>query len=169
MAVWLAGGALVVAVIALAVAGQTSARSRAARRAYRGFTHGGSGDVFAALDRQAAMLEEMRHTVAEQTLLGEDLRGVVAGSVSRVATVPYDAFDDMGGQLSFSSALLDGHGDGVVFTSINGRDESRTYAKTIIAGDSRSNLSDEEHEAILRALDGSGAVSDARGRRSGRA
>ena len=50
-------------------------------------------------------------------------------SLRNVAVVRYDAFGDMGGRLSFSAALLDDIGDGIVLSSINGRGESRTYAK----------------------------------------
>jgi hypothetical protein len=72
--------------------------------------------------------------------------------------VRYDAFEEMGGQLSFSAAFLDDHGDGLVVTSINGRTETRTYAKTIKALASAHNLSDEEREAIATASSGSTRV-----------
>ena len=74
--------------------------------------------------------------------------------MSQVATVRYDAFDDMGGRLSFSAALLDDHGDGVVVTSINGRTETRTYAKPIKRLQSEHNLSNEERAAIDMAAGG---------------
>ena len=60
----------------------------------------------------------------------------IEGGVRRVALLRYDAFEDVGGRLSFSCALLDEHGTGVVLTSINGRQETRVYAKPIDAGDS---------------------------------
>ena len=58
-----------------------------------------------------------------------ELRRELAGSLRHVAVVRYDAFGDMGGRLSFSAALLDENGDGVVISSIHARGESRTYAK----------------------------------------
>ena len=64
----------------------------------------------------------------------------------------YDAFEDVGGRLSFSCALLDEHGNGVVLTSINGRQETRVYAKPVTAGTSSYNLSSEEDEAIRQAM-----------------
>ena len=51
-----------------------------------------------------------------------------------VGIVRYDALNEMSGQLSFSLALLNTLGDGVVISSINGRAETRTYAKPIVAG-----------------------------------
>ncbi len=74
------------------------------------------------------------------------------GSVQRVGLVRYDAFDDMGGHLSFSAAMLDGRGNGIVITSINGRQDTRCYAKPVQGWTSSHNLSDEEELAIQRAL-----------------
>jgi hypothetical protein len=76
----------------------------------------------------------------------------IEGSVRRVGLLRYDAFEDVGGRLSFSCALLDEHGNGVVLTSINGRQETRVYAKPVTDGASSHNLSMEEEEAIRRAL-----------------
>ena len=79
----------------------------------------------------------------------------------KVALLRYDAFEDVGGRLSFSCALLDERGDGVVVTSINGRQETRVYAKPVTQGVSAHNLSLEEEEAIRRALDGRTAAVEA--------
>jgi hypothetical protein len=75
-------------------------------------------------------------------------------SLQRFHIVRYDAFEDMGGRLSFSAALLDDHGDGLVITSINGRTETRTYAKSVKGMSSEHNLSEEEREAIAGAAAG---------------
>ena len=61
----------------------------------------------------------------------------------------------MGGRLSFAVALLDDAGDGLVVTSINGRSETRTYAKGVKAGVSDQSLSPEEEQVIGFALRGS--------------
>jgi hypothetical protein len=76
----------------------------------------------------------------------------IEGSVRNVALLRYDAFEDVGGRLSFSCALLDEQGNGVVLTSINGRQETRVYAKPVTLGTSSHNLSLEEEESIRRAL-----------------
>lgn len=78
---------------------------------------------------------------------------LIEGAVRRVGLVRYDAFEDVGGRLSFSCALLDDHGNGVVVTSINGRQDTRVYAKPVVAAKSGYNLSLEEEEAIRQALD----------------
>ena len=61
----------------------------------------------------------------------------LADALRHVAVVRYDAFGDMGGRLSFSVALLDDAGDGLVLTSINGRTETRTYSKGVKGGTER--------------------------------
>lgn len=75
-----------------------------------------------------------------------------ARALTRVAVVRYDAFGDLAGALSFSAALLDDAGNGLVLSSINGRSETRTYAKGISGGHSDAPLSPEEQEAIAEAF-----------------
>ncbi len=77
-------------------------------------------------------------------------------ALQRFFVVRYDAFEEMGGRLSFSAAFLDDHGDGLLITSINGRTESRTYSKAIRNLTSEHNLSEEEREAISKAMAGAG-------------
>ena len=75
-----------------------------------------------------------------------------ADAIRHVAVVRYDAFPGIGGQMSFSAALLDDAGDGLVLTVINGRNEARTYAKDIRDGTSIHRLSADEVGAIDQAL-----------------
>jgi uncharacterized protein YlxW (UPF0749 family) len=85
----------------------------------------------------------------------EALRQEVAGAVRRLAVVRYDAFGDMGGRLSWSMAMLDDGGNGVVVTSIHGRSDARTYAKSVVAWSGDQQLSPEESDAVQQAkLDG---------------
>jgi hypothetical protein len=73
-----------------------------------------------------------------------------------IAVVRYDALNEMSGQLSFSLALLNAKGDGVVLSSINGRTETRTYAKPVQAGQGDQELSPEEAQAVQFARLGKG-------------
>jgi hypothetical protein len=91
-------------------------------------------------------------------------------SVRDVAIVRYDALNEMSGHLSFSVALLNTVGDGVVLTSITGRGSSRTYAKPVVGGKGEQELSPEEAQAVYEARLGNGALSSEaetpRGRRA---
>ena len=73
-----------------------------------------------------------------------------------LAIVRYDALNEMSGQLSFSIALLNASGDGVVISSINGRSETRTYAKVVLGGIGAQELSPEEEQAVRSARLGTG-------------
>lgn len=68
-----------------------------------------------------------------------------------IAVVRYDALHEMSGQLSFSLALLNALGDGLVLSSINSRSETRTYAKTVRSGAGVQELSPEESAAVRSA------------------
>jgi hypothetical protein len=84
-------------------------------------------------------------------------RGTVDPKALRdMAIVRYDALSEGAGQLSFSLALLNATGDGVVLSSINGRAETRTYAKPIEAGQGKQELSPEEAQAVHSARIGTG-------------
>jgi hypothetical protein len=79
------------------------------------------------------------------------LRAEAGDALRHLAVVRYDAFSDMGGHLSWSVALLDDGGDGVVLSSIHGRSDARTYAKSVTAWTCQQQLSPEEQEAIEHA------------------
>ena len=72
--------------------------------------------------------------------------------VQKTSMVRYRAFDDVGSDLSFSIALLDGNNNGAILTSIYGRNESTTYAKSIDKGISRYELSQEESKVLQGAI-----------------
>jgi type II secretory pathway pseudopilin PulG len=73
-------------------------------------------------------------------------------TVSHVGVVRFNPFADKGGDQSFAVALLDGHSDGVVFSGLHSRADVRVYAKPIVGGGSTYPLTEEEAEAINRAL-----------------
>ena len=78
----------------------------------------------------------------------EEARTELRDTLQHLAVVRYDAYGEMSGRLSWSMALLDDNGDGVVLTSINSRNDARSYAKEVKAFESDAKLSPEEEEAI---------------------
>lgn len=104
------------------------------------------------LQGQAEHVQRLERAIRALHAADKKQQVQIEGSVRRVGLLRYDAFEDVGGRLSFSCALLDEHGNGVVLTSINGRQETRVYAKPVSGGTSSHNLSMEEEEAIRRAL-----------------
>jgi biopolymer transport protein ExbB/TolQ len=73
-------------------------------------------------------------------------------ALQRVGLVKYDAFKEMGGNLSFALALLDESNNGVVINSVHSSDGCYSYTKRIKDGDSQIALSNEEKEAVERAI-----------------
>lgn len=70
---------------------------------------------------------------------------------SKVGLVKYDAFNEMGGKLSFSLALLNESNDGFVMNAVHSREGCYTYMKEIVGGNSIIVLSEEEQEALKMA------------------
>jgi len=104
------------------------------------------------LQGQAEQVQRLERAIRALHSTDKKQQTQIEGSMRKVALLRYDAFEDVGGRLSFSCALLDDQGNGVVLTSINGRQETRVYAKPVSGGTSSHNLSLEEEEAIRRAL-----------------
>jgi Protein of unknown function (DUF4446) len=121
---------------------------------------GGTRDLATLLGSWSRKLEDLHKRVDLSAVEANELATRDRFAIQNFHLVRYDAFEDMGGRLSFSAALLDDHGDGLVITSINGRTETRTYAKPIRNLNSDHNLSDEEGEAIAGAVARSGRGTD---------
>jgi hypothetical protein len=151
------GALLVVSILlsigAIAVGVVAIRGERRVRAIYSRFARGRREDVVTLLEMHMDEVKHLQGQVRQQQAYGRQLRALLARGISRVGTVRYDAFDDMGGRLSFSMALLDEHGDGSVITAMNGRVQTRTYAKPVTGGTSTHNLSEEEVQAIAQAMD----------------
>ncbi len=80
-----------------------------------------------------------------------DLENNFAFAVQKVTLSRYNAFADLGGNLSFTLVLLNAQNSGVIITVINGRDQNRVYAKNVTSGQSETQLSQEEQAALAQA------------------
>jgi hypothetical protein len=115
-----------------------------------------------ALDGQAKTFQRLEGAIRQLAAEQQKISHLLRGAVQRVGLVRYDAFEDVGGRLSFSCALLNDEGDGVVITSINGRQDTRVYAKPVYRAESMHNLSEEEAAAIREAMVGPRQTVEAR-------
>jgi len=102
---------------------------------------------------QAVEIPDFPQDLGDFKLELKKLEDKIETSLRHVAVERYNAFEDVGSDLSFSVAILDDRGSGVVITSLYGRNETRTYAKPVVNGDSRYKLSSEEVAAIRRAME----------------
>ena len=82
----------------------------------------------------------------------EALNKEIAKTIKKVGIVRYNAFKDTGSDLSFTLALLNEHNDGVVLNGIYSREMSNIYAKPVKGGKSKYTLSEQEEEAINKAI-----------------
>lgn len=93
------------------------------------------------------ILESVEDTLERQKRVDQKLDLCV----HKVGVVRYNAFNDMGSDLSYSIALLDGNDNGVIISGIHGRDFCNTYAKPIVNGKSTYKLTAEEVLAMDRS------------------
>ena len=100
-----------------------------------------------------AEVEALRAQVEDLAARGDEVGDPTA--LRHVALVRYDAFADVGGRLSYSVAMLDDTGSGLVLTTLSGKADVRTYVRTISAGTPDGSLTAEEQQAIDAAV-GSG-------------
>ena len=73
--------------------------------------------------------------------------------IQKIGIVRYNAFKDTGSDLSFALAMLDENNNGVVLNGIYSREMSNIYAKPVQNGKSNYTISEEEKEAIQKAMD----------------
>ena len=119
-------------------------------------THDGllGGGATGAVDRLAALeRENAASAVAREVELRriDALEKVARSEVPRIGFVRYNAFSDVGSDLSYALALLSRDGDGVVLSSIYSREDTRTYGKAVAAFKPAQDPSEEELAAIAKA------------------
>jgi hypothetical protein len=100
---------------------------------------------FAEIDAVVKITKQNRQDVKE-------LMRTVDRNFQRVGIVKYDAFNEMGGKLSFAIAMLDGNNTGWVLNAMHSREGCYTYVKEIVKGESYVELSEEEAVALDKAI-----------------
>jgi len=146
--------ALVVAVLVLGVWVALLQRSEAGlrRRLRRVLPEGESGGIDEILDRQLKRLDGLGERVDALNKLHHELDALSQRTIQKVAVIRYNPFSDTGGDQSFAIAMLDSLGNGVVLSSLHSRTDTRVFAKPVQSGRSKFQLSDEEQDAIKKAL-----------------
>ena len=143
----------VVAVILLALLINLYMKVSYMKKRYRKMMTGADG---ANLERMLiGQLNEIQEVSEENAAIkreNERLDGLLQLAITRVGVVRFRAFDDMGSDLSYAVALLDSYNDGVILTSIFGREDSRSYVKPVEKGQSTYQLMPEEQQALDEAM-----------------
>ena len=106
------------------------------------------------LMKQFDRIEVLEEADREKRKEINSLKILMQKSYQKAGLVKYDAFREMSGKLSYALALLDQNDNGVIITSMYSRDGCFSYAKEVIMGESKINLSEEEQEALEKAVNG---------------
>lgn len=125
------------------------ARQSRLTRLYQRLTRGTSGGNLEEI--LVEHLETVHHVAERLEALERRVEALALQQqrcVQRVGLVRYDAFDDVGGEQSFSMALTDGLGSGVTLSSVYSRADVRIYGKSIRAGTPSHPLTQEERRAL---------------------
>jgi hypothetical protein len=142
-----------VAAVALAGAGLAFAQLSSIRQAQEVLLGGNAkADVVEFAVSLQARIEDLHGAVDEIAAALARVDRRIDDSLSRVALVRYDAYEDTGGHQSASVALLDSGRTGIVITAIQGRDYARVYVKQLERGRASIALSPEEQQAVERAM-----------------
>ena len=151
-------GIIIIALLALIVILfililHTNMKYNRLKNSYNSFMRGKDGksleesifDRFDELDNLTEMLMKNRASIRK---INEDMRS----NFQKVGIVKYDAFNEMGGKLSFVLTLLDGNDNGYIINSMHSREGCYNYIKEIVKGESYIELSEEEAESLERAM-----------------
>jgi hypothetical protein len=145
--------ALLVALISYLLVVGTRARIRALTRPLSSLGHT-TDEPIMAIPSILSSLEENQIRVDALSRGIQELYEKNRGFFQRVGLVRFDAFEDIGGQQSYSLCLLDGDKNGVLLTYLTGRNSTRSYAVDIKGGVPSRKLGDEEARAMDEALTG---------------
>ena len=119
---------------------------------YRHFMKGEDGkSLEKGFIRRFSQVEDLLNSQHE---LADDMKLIdsrVGRTLYKYGIVKYDAFDDVGGKLSFALAMLDGNNTGFVLNAIHSKDNCFLYIKEVVAGESYIMLSNEEMKALQAA------------------
>ena len=149
---WIAIAAAAAAVVAIVVALALHLRLRRLRAAQLTLQGSGGGDLVDFAVSLQGRIDGLHRNVDEVTAALGRLERRLDSTVSRLAVVRYDAYENTGGHQSASVALLDASRSGVVLSAIQGRDYARIYVKELDDGRAAVSLSPEEQEAVERAM-----------------
>lgn len=143
--------ALVVVLIIIMIA--NGVKMRKLRKSYQKFMEGKNGQSLEnILEKRFSQIEEVLSSEEENKAKMQTVLSHLDNTYQKIGLVKYNAFNEMGGKLSFSLALLNRKNDGFILNAMHSREGCFTYIKEIIDGNSIIMLADEEKEALEMAL-----------------
>lgn len=143
----------VIAVVSLVLLIVNMVKLNKMKKNYRIFMNGKTAEnledsMLEHFEKIEELLNIARRHTSEIKKINDDLQIVY----TKVGIVKYDAFNEMGGKLSFALTLLDNSNNGFVMNAMHSREGCYTYIKEIIKGESFITLSDEEKQSLNKAM-----------------
>lgn len=143
----------VLIIILFFIAIRTNMKYNRLKASYTTFMRGKNGKTLEdSIFEKFSELDNMVDTVQKNRKDIRELNKNVRANYQKVGIVKYDAFNEMGGKLSFALALLDNRNNGFLINAMHSREGCYTYVKEIINGESYINLGEEEKKALNKAI-----------------
>lgn len=123
------------------------------RKSYNSFMRGHDGkNLEQSILNKFAELDDLHAIVNNNSADIEQLFSDIRNNYQKVGIMKYDAFNEMGGKLSFALTLLDANNSGWILNAMHSREGCYAYIKEIVRGESYIELSEEEAESLERAI-----------------
>ena len=123
------------------------------QKSYTTFMKGRNGkNLEKSIFKKFEELEEISDLVNENKEKIKDISKKMEGHYQKAGIVKYDAFHEMGGNLSFALTMLDQNNNGWIFNAMHSREGCYTYIKEIVKGESYRELSEEEQQCLEKAI-----------------
>ena len=120
---------------------------------YENFMKGKNAENLAdAIEENFEQMDALKDSYKENEMKMDEAIKNITTTFHKLGIVKYDAFKEMGGNLSFAVCLLNDENTGFILNTMHGRDSSYTYIKEIIKGEAYSTLGEEEKEALEKAI-----------------
>ena len=120
---------------------------------YMTFMRGKDGKILEeSMKERFAEVEAILKYTKQNRLDIQKINKRLESTYQKIGIVKYDAFNEMGGKLSFALAMLDNNNNGWIINAMHSREGCYTYVKEIVKGESYVELAEEEAEALDRAI-----------------
>lgn len=123
------------------------------KNSYSSFMKGKDGKTLEeSMKEKFAEVESVLKITKQNRQDIKEMSRILKKNYQKFGIVKYDAFNEMGGKLSFALAMLDGNNSGWIINAMHSREGCYTYIKEIIKGESYIELAEEEAEALDKAI-----------------
>jgi hypothetical protein len=140
-------------IVALVIAICATMNYRRLKVSYNSFMRGKDGKTLEnSLKEKFDEVETVLRVTKQNRQDIKDMSRILKRNFHKFGIVKYDAFNEMGGKLSFAIAMLDGNNSGWIINAMHSREGCYTYIKEIIKGESYIELAEEEAEALDKAI-----------------